>query len=461
MPIGRRLISLEGGNTPSYSGWKGMAELKRTLGLWGAAGVGIGAIIGTGIFVLIGVASGIAGPAVILSFLIAGFTALLTGLSTAELSSFITESGGSYIYTTKAFGRLPGFVIGWMKSFDYIVGASAVSIGFAAYFAYFLGIPPAVGTLVLVGTLWPLILMILNLRGMKEASGTNNVLVFLKISALVLFIAVGGLYLFTHGDPSNYHPFFPRGISGALSGASIIFFAFIGFNTIAVIAEEVKDPEKNVPKAVLIAFAICTFLYIGVSVVSVGLLNWQVLGGSSAPLEAALRVATGNFLILEFIALSALFATTSVILASIMGGSRALFAMARQRVIPGAFARISAQGIPVLTVLITGIAIGAIVLLTNGNLDWLASIFNFGTLVTFLFINLSLLRLRRTMPDAKRGFRVPLYPLTPVVGVASCLLLSFYLSTNALLVGLGWVAIGIIAYAVNRKRYRDLPEGIP
>jgi basic amino acid/polyamine antiporter, APA family len=438
-----------------------MAELNRTLGLWGAAGVGIGAIIGTGIFVLIGVASGIAGPAVIISFLIAGFTALLTGLSTAELSSFITEAGGSYIYTTKAFGRLPGFVVGWMKSFDYIVGASAVSVGFAAYFAYFAGIPPAAGTLVIVGSLWPLILMVLNLRGMKEASGTNNILVALKVAALLLFIAIGGWYLLAQGDFSNYHPFFPRGISGALSGASIIFFAFIGFNTISVIAEEVKDPEKNVPKAVLISFVICTLLYIGVSVVSVGLLNWQVLGLSSAPLEDALRVATSNFLVLEFIALSALFATTSVIVSSIMGGSRALFAMARQRVIPGVFARISAQGIPILTVLVTGITIGAIVLLTDADLDWLASIFNFGTLVTFFFINASLLRLRRTMPDAKRGFRVPLYPFTPVLGMASCLLLSYYLSRNALLVGFGWIAIGLLAYAVNRKRYRDIPGGVP
>ncbi|HVN65641.1 MAG TPA: amino acid permease [Methanomicrobiales archaeon] len=434
-----------------------MAGLKRTLGLWGAAAVGIGAIIGTGIFVLIGVASGISGPAVIISFLIAGFTALLTGLSTAELSSFITEAGGSYIYTTRAFGKFPGFVIGWMKSFDYIVGASAVSIGFAAYFAYLVGLPPAVGTLVLVGSTWPLVLMAVNLKGMKEAGGTNSVLVALKISALVVFIVVGGWYLFTHGDLSNYHPFFPNGIAGALQGASIIFFAFIGFNTISVIAEEVKDPERNVPRAVLIAFAICTLLYIGVSVVAVGLLNWKLLGLSSAPLEAALRVATDNFFVLEFIAFTALVATTSVIVTSIMGGSRALFAMARQRVIPGTFAHLSENGIPVLTVLITGIAIGAIVFFTGGNLDWLASIFNFGTLVTFTFINLSLLRLRRTMPDVKRGFRVPLYPLTPVLGVLSCLLLSLYLSRNAILVGFGWVAIGVVAYAWNRKRYRVLP----
>ncbi|HXW99371.1 MAG TPA: amino acid permease [Methanomicrobiales archaeon] len=435
-----------------------MAELKRTLGVWGAAGIGIGAIIGTGIFVLIGVASGIAGPAVIISFLIAGFTALLTGLSTAELSSFITESGGSYIYTTKAFGRLPGFIVGWMKSFDYIVGASAVSIGFAAYFTYFVGISPSTVALVIVGSVWPLVLMGLNLKGMKEASGTNNILVALKITALILIIAVGGLYLFTHGDFSNYHPFFPKGISGTLSGAAIIFFAFIGFNTIAIIAEEVRDPEKNVPRAVLISFAVCTLLYIGVSVVSVGLLNWQLLGVSRAPLEDATRVATNNFFILEFIALSALFATTSVIMSSIMGGSRALFAMARRRVIPEILSRISGQGIPLFTVLITGITISAIVFFTNGNLDWLASIFNFGTLVTFFFINASLLQLRRTMPEVPRGFHVPLYPFTPLVGMASCLLLSIYLSRNALLVGLGWIAIGILAYAINRKRYQDVPE---
>jgi APA family basic amino acid/polyamine antiporter len=437
-----------------------MAELKRTLGLWGAAAVGIGAIIGTGIFVLIGVASGVAGPAVIVSFLIAGFTALLTGLSTAELSSFITEAGGSYIYTTKAFGKFPGFIIGWMKSFDYIVGASAVSIGFAAYFAYLVGIPPSVGILVIVGTIWPLILMAVNLKGMKEAGGANSVLVALKISALVIFIVVGGWYLFTRGDFTNYHPFFPNGIAGALSGASIIFFAFIGFNTIAIIAEEVKDPERNVPRAVLISFAICTLLYIGVSVVSAGLLNWKVLGLSSAPLEAALHVATDNFLILEFVAFTALIATTSVILTSIMGGSRALFAMARQRVIPETFAHISQNGIPLLTVLITGITIAAIVFFTNGNLDWLASIFNFGTLVTFTFINLSLLQLRRTLPDVKRGFRVPLYPYTPVIGVIACLLLSFYLNRNAILIGVGWIAIGIVAYVWNRRQYRVVPEGL-
>jgi APA family basic amino acid/polyamine antiporter len=432
-----------------------MAELNRTLGFWGATGIGIGAIIGTGIFVLIGVASGIAGPAVILSFIIAGFVALLTGLSTAELSSFIHESGGSYIYTTKAFGPFPGFVVGWMKSFDYIVGASAVSVGFAAYFAYFFNIPATPQMLIIVATVWPLVLMLLNIRGIQEASWTNNLLVALKILALLIFIAVGASALIASGNYANYHPFFPMGFSGVMSGAAIIFFAFIGFNTIAVMAEEIKDPEKNVPRAIMFAFAVCTLIYIGVSVVAVGIVNWQLLGSSSAPLEFALKTVTDNIFILEFVAVSALFATTSVIMASIMGGSRALFAMARQGVLPDVLSTISRQGVPAFTILICGIVISGIVVATRGNLDWLASIFNFGTLLTFFFINLSLIRLRRTMPDAPRKFKVPIYPWTPVFALLSCIVLAFYLNANAVMTACVFLAAGIAVYYLNKKGKRD------
>jgi len=433
-----------------------MAELNRTLGFWGATGIGIGAIIGTGIFVLIGVASGIAGPAVILSFIIAGFVALLSGLSAAELSSFIHEAGGSYIYTTKAFGEFPGFVVGWMKSFDYIVGASAVSVGFAAYLTYFVGIPSTTSTLVIVATVWPLVLMLLNLKGIKEASGTNNLLVALKILALLIFIVVGASALITSGNYSNYQPFFSRGFSGVMSGAAIIFFAFIGFNTIAVMAEEVKDPEKNVPKAILFAFAVCTLIYIGVSIVAVGVVNWQLLGTSDAPLEFALKTVTGNLFILQFVAISALFATTSVIMASLMGGSRALFAMARQGVLPKGLSTISRQGVPVFTILLCGIVISGIVLVTGGNLDWLASLFNFGTLLTFFFINLSLLKLRRTMPDVKRRFKVPFYPYTPVFAMISCIILAFYLNANAVITACIFLGLGIVVYYLNKKRQAGL-----
>jgi APA family basic amino acid/polyamine antiporter len=165
-------------------------------------------------------------------------------------------------------------------------------------------------------------------------------------------------------------------------------------------------------------------------------------------------VATGNILVLDYLAISALFATTSVILASILGGSRALFAMAREGTIPRRLATISPGGVPVSTVLLSGIGISLIVLVTEGNLDWLASVFNFGTLITYFFINASLLQLRRTMPDAPRLFRVPLYPVVPVFGLISCVLLSLFLNANAILVGFAWIGIGIGAYSLSAKYQR-------
>jgi APA family basic amino acid/polyamine antiporter len=430
-----------------------MGELKRHLGLWGATSIGIGAIIGAGIFVLSGVASGLAGPAVILSFVIAGVTAFITALSSAELSSFITETGGSYIYTDKAFGKFWGFLVGWMQSFDYIVGASAISVGFAGYFVYFFGIPPtAQNVIILVAIAMPFVLTLINLKGIKEAAGTNNLMVWLKIAALTLFILLGLFFLLSHGDYSNYHPFFPRGYSGMLSGAALIFFAFVGFNTVTVISEEIKDPEKNVPKSIIYAFLICTVLYIGVSTVEVGLVNWKVIGTSDAPLELALTVDTSNIFILKFVSVSALFATLSATMASILGGSRALFAMARQRVVPVFLSKISNNGIPTSSVMVTGLAIVLLIVATKGNLELIASIFNFGTLLTFFFINLSLLQLRKKMPDANRSFKVPLYPILPLLGMISCFALMFYLKQNAIIAAGVWIAIGVVAYMLNKQR---------
>lgn len=430
-----------------------MGELKRHLGLWGATSIGIGAIIGAGIFVLSGVASGLAGPAVILSFVIAGVTAFITALSSAELSSFITETGGSYIYTDKAFGKFWGFLVGWMQSFDYIVGASAISVGFAGYFVYFFGIPPtAQNIIILVAIAMPFVLTLINLKGIREAAGTNNLMVWLKIAALTLFILLGLFFLLSHGDYSNYHPFFPRGYSGMLSGAALIFFAFVGFNTVTVISEEIKDPEKNVPKSIIYAFLICTVLYIGVSTVEVGLVNWKVIGTSDAPLELALTVDTSNIFILKFVSVSALFATLSATMASILGGSRALFAMARQRVVPVFLSKISNNGIPTSSVMVTGLAIVLLIVATKGNLELIASIFNFGTLLTFFFINLSLLQLRKKMPDENRSFKVPLYPILPLLGMISCFALMFYLKQNAIIAAGVWIAIGVVAYMLNKQR---------
>ncbi len=423
-----------------------MSELKRTLGVFGAASMGIGAVIGAGIFVLIGVAAGIGGPSIIVSFLVAGITALFTALSAAELSSFITEAGGSYVYTQKAFGNFLGFVIGWLRSFDYIVGSGCICLGFAGYFLSFFGIPSGRG-MIIVAVGLPLLLMFINIRGISEASGVTNILVILKIMALILFIIIGGFFLFLEKDFSNYYPFFPNGIGGMLSGASIIFFAFVGFETIGMLAEEVKNPERNVPKAIILAFLISTFLYVSVSVVAVGLMNWKILGTSTAPLEMALRLATGNNYIIKFVSISALFATASVVMTSILGSSRGLFAMARQGAIPRFLARISKRGIPTYTVMIAGI--GIVLISIIGNIRWIASVSNFGNLIVYIFINLSLVQLRKKRPDANRTFRVPFYPVPPMLGIMSCIILLFFLNRNAVLFGGIWILIGVAVYHIN------------
>jgi len=435
-----------------------MGELKRTLGVWQAAAVSIGAIIGAGIFVLIGVASGLAGPAVILSFILAGLAALFTALCAAELSSFITESGGSYIYTHHAFGRFWGFIVGWVQTADYVIGASAVSIGFAGYLIYFLGIPSTTVAVIIIAFLLPLALGVINLRGMREAAGFNSSMVLLKIIALIIFIGIGAWFIGLHGPSGSYTPFFPTGISGMLHGAAIIFFAFVGFNTVTVIAEEVKDPVRNVPRALLIAFVVCAALYIGVSTVAIGLVDWSVLAASGAPLETALHVATQNPFVLAYVSIAALFATASVVMSSILGGSRALFAMARQKLLPHPITRISGSGVPYISVIIVSLVMAGIVLASGGNLAALAQVFNFGTLLTFFFINLSLVKLRWDDPEAVRGFEVPAYPLTPVLGILSCALLLVYLSRYALIFGVIWIAIGILIFESNLKDFKKKVE---
>jgi APA family basic amino acid/polyamine antiporter len=216
-------------------------------------------------------------------------------------------------------------------------------------------------------------------------------------------------------------------------------------------AEEIKDPGRNVPRAILTAFAVCTLIYIGVAATAVGVVNWQLLGTSNAPLEFALKTVTDNVYILQFVAISALFATASVIMSSIMGGSRALFAMARQGVLPNVLSRISHQKVPAVTVLLCGVIISGIVIATGGNLDWLASLFNFGTLLTFIFINLSLLRLRKLLPDAERRFKVPFYPFTPILAIIGCVLLSFYLNPNAVITAIFFLLIGVAVYYFNGR----------
>ncbi|MFX0169883.1 MAG: APC family permease [Candidatus Hodarchaeota archaeon] len=428
-----------------------MTELKRNVGLLGVSSVGIANIIGAGIFVISGVAAGLAGPSVILSFFLAGIIALLTALSSAELASIITVTGASYVFTKRAFGRIPSFFVGWFKYFDYIAGAAAVSIGFAAYFTALFGL---IGPLPLILTAigLPICFTILNVIGVKESTNATSIMVLIKLIALVVLIGAGGLYLVHFFNIAHFVPFFPNGINGTFSGTAVIFFSFLGFNTIAMMSEETKNPEKTIPRALLLAFIVAFILYIMIAILEIAILNWQDLGASASPLDDLARVISNNPFFIGFIVIAALVATASVVLSSIVGGARASFAMGRDRLLPNQLDRISKRfGTPYISVIVGGVFIATLAGLFFDNIDLIASIVNFGSLFTYLFVHASLIKLRRDAPDIHRPFKVPLYPLTPILGLISCILLMLYLSINAQIMAILWTLIGICVLVVMTK----------
>lgn len=423
-----------------------MTELKRTVGTFGAASVGIANIIGAGIFVLSGVAAGIAGPAVILSFLIAGFIAFLTALSAAELSSFITETGASYAYTKRAFGRFWSFLVGWFKYFDYMVGGAAVSVGFAAYFASLFGLKGNTSVLIAAVGL-PIVLCVLNILGVKQATRTTSVMVLIKVFAIVLLLMMGGFYLFQHFDMAHYTPFFATGFGGMLNGAAIIFFVFIGFNTVTMMSEETKNPHKTIPKALMIAFGVTFVLYICMAFVMIGVLDWHDEIADAHPLASIARIVSTNQMFFDFISFSALIASGSVVLSSILGGTRASFAMGRDRLLPHHFDKISERfGTPYVSIIVGGIIIVIFAGIFYNDIDTIASIVNFGSLFTYLFVNLSLIKLRKLEPKTQRPFRVPFYPAVPILGAASCIGLMYFLSDFAKIVSIIYAVIGLAIY---------------
>lgn len=429
-----------------------VATLKRNVGVFGAASVGIANIIGAGIFVLSGVAAGLAGPSVILSFLIAGFVAFLTAMSSSELSSFITETGASYSYTKRAFGRFVSFLVGWFVYFDTIVGAAAVSVGFAAYFSILFGLQGTT-TIILSAVGIPIVMLVLNLVGIRHTTGAASVMVLIKIFAIVLIIFLGTFFLTSHFDSKHYTPFFARGIGGTLNGAAIIFFAFAGFNTVSMLSEEVRRPEKTIPRALILAFAVTFVLYVGIALVEVGVLDWHRLGSVASPLDTLVSALSDNRWIVDFVSFAALIATGSVVLSSITAASRSGLAMSRDGLFPKYLGRIHQRfGTPYISIIICGVAISALSGIFFNNIDAIASIFNFGTLFTYLFIHLSVIRLRKKEPGAARLFKVPSYPAFPIIGAASCIALMYYLSSTAKIASLVWLLVGLLLYFVFIKK---------
>jgi APA family basic amino acid/polyamine antiporter len=320
--------------------------LKREIGLFGATALGIGAIIGSGIFIVTGIVAGIAGPAMIFSVLIAGVITVFSAMSVAELGAYLPEEGGTYAYAQKLISPFAGFIAGWVWIFSNIFVGAAVSLGFAHYFVtLFPSIPVKIIAVAIC-----LVFIFINYIGLKESIIFNNILVMLKVLILLFFVAFGlGFF-----RPGNFTPFAPEGSMGILSGAALIFFAYTGFARVTIMAEEVKDPEKTIPRSIYLALGISTVIYLLVSIIAVGLAGAPALAQSSSPLADAIG-STGSTRALLMISLGAMIATASVLLTTVMGISRIIFSMARSQDLPLLFGRIHPRfGTPHYAIAITG-----------------------------------------------------------------------------------------------------------
>ena len=411
-------------------------RLKREIGLFGATALGIGAIIGSGIFVVTGIVAGIAGPAMIFSVIIAGIIAVFSAMSVAELGVYLPEEGGTYAYAQKLISPFAGFMAGWIWIFSNIFVGAAVSLGFAHYFVTIFPVVPVKVIAVVIC----LIFLIINYLGLKESILFNNILVTAKVLILLFFVAFG--LGFFHGG--NLTPLAPEGSLGILGGSALIFFAYTGFARVSIMAEEVKDPEKTIPRSIYLALGISTVIYLLVSLVAVGLTGAPALGGSGSPLADAIA-STGSSGSVLVISLGAMIATASVLLTTIMGISRIVFSMARSHDLPELFERLHPRfSTPYYAIAVTGASMIAALLLAD--LALVVAVSTFAMLLYYLLANIAAIRL----PAAHR-----LYPTwVPAVGALSCVGLIAFLTPASWAIGCIGLLIGGIWFFIHRKSLR-------
>lgn len=468
------------------------AELKnddrmhRVISKWGLTSLGVGAIIGTGIFVLTGVAAhDKAGPALMLSFCVAGIACIFAALCYAEFAAMVPVAGSAYTYAYATLGELFAWIIGWDLVLEYAVGASTVAHGWSHYFQDFIGIfgisipkvfsnapfdyDPSSGALAPTGTWLDLpaliitgIITVILVRGIQESTRFNNVMVLIKLAVVAFVIVVGSFYIKLE-NYENFAPFGYGGISffgwgaapvGMLAGASTIFFAYIGFDSVSTHSEEAVNPQKDVPFGIIVSLILCTILYIAVAAVLTGMVSYDKINVDAPVSDAFKQVGLpwAQFLI----SLGALTGITSVLLVMMLSQPRVLLAMARDGLLPPSFfaAIHSKYRTPWKSTILTGICVGLMGALLP--LRILAELVNIGTLLAFVIVCAAVLIMRRTNPDAPRPFRAPLVPLTPILGILTCTMLMFSLPGENWARLVIWLAIGFVIYFTYGVRHSHL-----
>ncbi len=438
----------------------GKHHLKRVLGPLDVTTIGIGAIIGAGIFVLSGVAArDYAGPAIILSFIITAIACAIVAMCYAELASMIPEAGSAYSYSYATMGELIAWLIGWDLILEYSVGAIAVAVGWSGYINALIksttgsALPVALsaapgsapGAIINLPAMFiVLLLTVILCFGVKESITINKIIVIIKLVIVVLFIVIGATYI----HPENYTPFMPFGAAGVMTGAAIVFFAYIGFDAVATVAEEAKDPQRTMPIGIIASLVVCTILYILVAAVLTGMVPINQIDVNE-PLAGAFA-HYGQRWAVALVAVGAIAGITSVLLVSLLAQPRVFFALARDGLLPKMFAQVHPKyNTPWFSTLVMGIIISIFAGLTP--ITTAAELTNIGTLFAFVLVCIGVVILRKRQPNRKRAFKAPLsgwpWPVLPIMGIAFCLALMASLPALTWVRFVGWMGVGLLIYS--------------
>ncbi|MGH8856302.1 MAG: amino acid permease [Telluria sp.] len=444
--------------------------LKKVLGPFDLVLMGIGAIVGTGIFVLTGTGAVTAGPALTLSFIIAALACGFAALCYAEFASSVPVAGSIYTYSYFTLGEIVAWMIGWDLLLEYGLATSTVAVGWSGYFQSLLkgvgvvlpealraapGAQPGVETLFnLPAFLIMIVLTWMLSLGVRESARVNNIMVLIKTGVVILFIVVGANYV----KPDNWQPFMPFGFGSVMSAAALVFFAFIGFDAVTSAAEEVKNPARDLPIGIIGSLAVCTVLYVIVASIMTGIVPFMNFKGVDHPVSLALQYA-GQDWVAGFVDLAAILGMSTVMLVMAYGQTRILFAMSRDGLLPAKLSEVHPKyGTPYFATWMVGIVFGLIAAVVP--LDVLAELVNIGTLAAFSLVSVAVIILRKKRPDLHRAFRCPGVPVVPALAIVFCLALMSFLSWHTWVAFVLWLLLGLVVYFAYARK-RSLLNGTP